>query len=136
MHAHSQNAVRQQQSSRRGYALPIALLFVVLFTTMLGVAWRGMASAIRLQSVRTIQIQRDQGSIQALALAMHLLETGLPPSDPYACAAIVSTSDGLREYAVTFIGEGGPYWLVRSAPLQADESLSPMPDTFADEDEE
>lgn len=62
---------------RRGYALVTVLVFNVLFLMLLGVAWRHMASAIRIATVREQQVQRDEGSLRVLALAMQVLETRL-----------------------------------------------------------
>ncbi len=126
--------MKRYQPARHGYALLVTLLFVVLFTAMLGVAWRSTASALRLESVRAIQARRDQGSIHAMARAMRLLETGLPPSTPYVCAVTIDTADGPRAYAVTFVAEDGSNWSVRSAALEAGKSPPPMPDTFAPAD--
>ncbi len=78
---------RNRPSRRRGYALVLVCLFVVLFLSLLGVAWRQMASALRIASLQSIQqqsgntsvfqTQRDAGSVPALALAMRMLELRL-----------------------------------------------------------
>ena len=73
------NVIRRLPT-RCGYALVVVLLFNVLFLMLLGVAYRQMASAIRIATVRTEQIQRDEGVVCALARAMYLLETGRPPT--------------------------------------------------------
>jgi hypothetical protein len=62
---------------RRGYALVMVLLFNVLFLMLLGVAWRQMASVIRIATVREQQVRRDEGSLRVLAIAMQVLETRL-----------------------------------------------------------
>jgi hypothetical protein len=72
---------------RRGYALVLVCFFVVLFLALLGVAWRQMASVLRMASLQPIQTignntsifqtQRDPGSVPALALAVQMLETRL-----------------------------------------------------------
>ena len=76
--------------NRRGYALLMVLMFNVLFLMLLGVAWRRVASVIRVATVRTQQTQCDEGSLRVLAGATRLLETGLPPSSPYEHGAIVN----------------------------------------------
>ena len=81
------NVIRRVPT-RCGYALVVVLLFNVLFLMLLGVAYRQMASAIRIATVRTEQIQRDDGVVCALARAMHMLETGRPPigsASTYQC---------------------------------------------------
>ena len=76
---------------RRGYAMVIVLMFIVLFLAMLGVVCRELAGALRVESLHAIEVQRDEGSIQALARALALLETGLPPTNPYVCGATIDT---------------------------------------------
>lgn len=123
--------MRAALPARRGYAMVLVLLFLVLFQALLGVAYREMAAALRIVSVQAIQAQRDEGSVHALARAMALLETGLPPANPYVCGATIETSAGPRSFRVTFTLEAGTTWSVRSAPASPDESLLPMPGTFA-----
>jgi hypothetical protein len=53
------------------------MMFVVLFGAVLGVAWRRVSSALRIEQVAEIRRACDQGSIQALALAIEMLETRL-----------------------------------------------------------
>jgi hypothetical protein len=69
----------RRSPNRRGYALVMVILFNVLFLMLLGVAYRQMASAIRIATVRTEQLHRDEGVVRALARAMRMLETGRPP---------------------------------------------------------
>ena len=64
-------------SSRRGTALLLVMLFVVLFSAMLGVAWRRVASAISTEHLSNVRQRCDNGSIQVLAQAMKVLETRL-----------------------------------------------------------
>ena len=95
-------------------------------------AWRGMASALRVASVRTLQSQRDEGSIQALAGAMHVLETGVPPASPYVCGVTINTaSSGARSYTVTFTQEDATTWSVHVGLALPTESPPSMPASFA-----
>ncbi len=131
MHARRQISLKRKRSTRRGFALLLVMIFVVLFLAVLGVAWRRMASALRIASVRTVQTQRDQGSTVAMALAMHLLETGVPPGSPYACGVTIPTSTGLRCYTVTFTAVGETGWTVDVEVTQPNVTPQPMPNTFA-----
>ena len=54
---------RNRPSRRRGYALVLVCLFVVLFLSLLGVAWRQMASALRIASLQSIQQQSGNTSV-------------------------------------------------------------------------
>jgi hypothetical protein len=47
----------------------------VLFTAILGVAWRRVASALRIEYASDVRKQCDKGSIQVLAQAMKVLDT-------------------------------------------------------------
>jgi hypothetical protein len=116
---------------RRGYALLLVLVFIVLFLLLLGVAWRRVASALRIASVRTVEVQRDEGALHALARGMHLLETGLPPTNSYVCGTTINTSSGPRSYTVAFTLEEGTTYSVHVDLTQPTESPPAMPDTFA-----
>jgi TRAP-type mannitol/chloroaromatic compound transport system permease large subunit len=133
MHPHRKTSLTRTASSRRGYALLTVLVFVVLFVSLLGVAWRNTASALRIASVRSLQIQRDEGSLHALARALHLLETGLPPSNPYVCGVTIDTSRGSRSFTVTFTLVEGTTWSVHTRLTPSGESPQAMPEDFAAE---
>ena len=116
---------------RRGYAMLLVVVFMVLFFALWSVAYHQMAADLRFEAVQAQRVLRDEGSTQALAQALALLETGLPPSQPYACGVTVNTSTGPRSFAVTFSLEGPNQWSVQAAPLQLGENPPPMPVTFA-----
>lgn len=63
--------------NRRGYALLLVMIFVVLFTAILGVAWRRLTSALRIEHASEVRKMCDRGSLQTLADAMRVLETQL-----------------------------------------------------------
>jgi hypothetical protein len=69
--------VTLRRSNRRGYAMVLVTIFVVLFSAFLGVAWRRVASALRVEHLCEVRKQCDAGSIQVLAQAMQVLETRL-----------------------------------------------------------
>jgi hypothetical protein len=122
--------MRIKNRKRGGYALLLVLAFVILFAAMLSVAYQETASALRVETVRSQEAQRDEGSVRALAMGFALLETGLPPSDPYACVVTIQTTTGARDYVVTFTSDGASGWTVQAAPLQAGQAPTPMPTTF------
>jgi hypothetical protein len=113
----------------------LVLVFVVLFLALMGTAYRGVAALLRVESVRALQVQRDEGSTQAVARALALLETGVPPTDPYVCGVTIDTSTGPRALTVTFALEndqnGTRTYTVRSAPTEPGETPQAMPETFA-----
>ena len=123
--------MRRRSAPRDGYALMLVFMFIVLLLAFLMVAYRGVASAVRIESARSAEVSRDEGSTQALAKAMALLETGLPPGNPYVCGATIQTSAGPRPFTVTFTLESGTTWQVSVAATAADDSPQPMPPSFA-----
>jgi hypothetical protein len=109
----------------------IVLIFVTLLLMLLAVAWRQLGSALRIATADAARSELDAGSIQALARALHLLETGLPPANPYVCCAAISTPGGSKTYTVTFAqGEDGN-WSIHAEVSQPGDATPPMPDTFA-----
>lgn len=70
-------AMSRHRSQHRGYALLLVMASVVLFTAVLGVAWRRVVSALRIEHVSEVRRQCDEGSIQVLAKAVQVLETRL-----------------------------------------------------------
>jgi hypothetical protein len=118
---------------RRGYAMVMALMFIALLLSIYSVAYRQVGAALRIETTRILQQQRDDGSIHAVARGLALLETGLPPEDPYVCAVSIDTSTGERSFTVTFASETESTWSVHAAPTGPLENPDPMPATFAQE---
>lgn len=121
----------RQKHPRSGFAMMLVLVFIVLFLGLLGVALRQTAAALRIESVRIMQTERDEGSLHAVALGLTLLETGTPPADPYVCGTNITTSSGTRWFTVTFASEGVNQWSVRATATVDGENPQLMPATFA-----
>ena len=121
----------RQRSRRGGYAMLLVTGFLVLFLSLLSLAYSQLAAAIRIQTACALQSQRDQGSLPALARGLALLETGSPPSNPYVCAVTINTPTGPCSFTVTFASTGPNNWSVSSAPTAATDNPVPMPNTFA-----
>jgi hypothetical protein len=84
----------RRSPNRRGYALVMVILFNLLFLMVLGVAYRQMACAIRIATVRSQRDQCDAGVVCALARGMHMLETGRPPigaATTYQCFTTIGS---------------------------------------------
>jgi hypothetical protein len=120
----------KRKSDRGGYAMLLVLAFVTLFFSLLAVAYGQLVSSIRADTVRAQQLQRDEGSVHALARGLALLETGYPPSTPYACAVTIDTSTGSYSYTVTFTLDAPQSWSVTSAPTADGETPDAMPLVF------
>jgi hypothetical protein len=107
------------------------IVFLALMLALVAVCQRELATVLRLKRARALVEQRDQGAVHALARALQLLETGLPPGDPYVCATNLDTPIGTRSYTVTYTSAGTDQWHVEAAPTPDSEYPDPMPDTFA-----
>ena len=124
---------------RRGYALMIVFVFVMLFLGLMGIAWRQVASVLRIERAVEVRKRCDEGSVRVLAMAMQVLETRLrwntadstaqiliadddyrSPSDPaFSCkkyfnASLDSSKPDWRYYLVTFTPQStdGKQWSV------------------------
>lgn len=97
---------------RRGYALMLTCIFVILFLAMLGVVWRQTASILRIESLRAVQTRRDQGCLLAAVQGIHYLEQTSSPAPAQSY-----TIDG-RTYTVTFVQDTADttQWTVRAVP--------------------
>jgi hypothetical protein len=100
-------------SRRRGFALMLVVMEMLLLLALWGVAYRQLASAMRLVNVlaKTQPSGTPQLANKPVARALILLETGDPPGDAYVCGVAIQ-------------GTGGPaYFLVSFTPAEG--SLSP-----------
>lgn len=123
-------AVPPNNPERSGYAMLIVLAFVTLFFSLFALACSQLSSSILTETVRTRQLQRDEGSLQALARGLALLETGYPPASPFVCGINIDTSNGPRTFALTFTLTAANQWSVSAAPSEENENLTPAPLIF------
>jgi hypothetical protein len=117
----------------------VVCFFVVLFLTMLGVAWRRVASVLRVEQVVELRNDGDKGYLGAMARAMEILETRLrrnpsdgtsylyvDDSDPtanhttYTCQTSVNTD----YYKVIFTRQSDETWTVSVAEATDSEKAS------------
>jgi hypothetical protein len=107
----------RRRPNRRGYALMLVILFVVLFSAILGVAWRRVASALRVEHLSEVRKQCDGGSVQVLAGAMKVLETCVR-RNASGNITLDGSTDSPRYYKKD-IGDGKLYKIVftRTTPL-------------------
>ena len=117
---------------RRGFAMVLVLVFIALLLTFYSVAYRHVAAALRVETARSLLGERDAGAVHALARGLALLETGLPPSDPYVCEATIGTPPDEVSFTVTFTSPGEGLWSVHAAPTQWPDNPPPMPASFAE----
>lgn len=118
------------KSERAGYAMLVVLAFLVFFFSLLAMVYSQLASSLRAETVRAQQLQRDEGSLHAVARGLALLETGYPSTDPFVCGVTIDTSTGSHPFTVTFASEVGGTWSVHSAPTAVGENPQAMPLEF------
>ena len=111
-----------------GHALMCTMAFLVIAMFL----WMGAFAAVsaNVRSAKTIQLQndRDDGGTRALAWALTLLETGLPPNTPYSCKA---TLDSGQVFVLSFKKTAGSDFTVSVRPVGAgDVEIPPAPGRF------
>ncbi len=94
----------------------LVAVFVVLFSAALGVAWRRVASALRIEHVCELRKQCDAGSILALAKAMQVLETRLR-CDNNGVASLDVSSTSTPDYRSSYTCKFGPPFNVPDDPV-------------------
>jgi len=117
--------------TRNGYALAIVLIFMILLLSLSSVAFRHIAAALRVESVHAEQVIRDQGSLNAVAQGLALLQTGPPPTNPFVGGVTIDTSSGQRDYTVTMSSVDEGTWTINAIPTPLGQSPDPMPGSFA-----
>jgi hypothetical protein len=101
---------------RRGYAMAMVVVFVTLFLTLWSLSFRQLSALLRLEAARTRHLQRDAGSLRAVARGLAALETGYPPAAVYVCS--VSLDSG--RYALTFRRTDPDVWTVDASASNDD----------------
>ena len=115
----------------RGYALPAVLLFLLFAFSAWAVFFRSSGSSLRVEQARVLRASRDTFSAPAMADGLRLLETGSPPSDPYACK-VTLTQDGVTKYFLLNYEKIGPTrWTLSCTATDADDLHPDKPATFA-----
>jgi hypothetical protein len=114
--------MKSRSSERSGYAATLALLFIVLFLSLLGIAYRAVVSAAITESVRAQQAKCDEGAVTAVAQGLALLETGLPPANaaPSTTSYTLTNSMSSGSFNVTFTRQQDNFpWTVAADPVLA-----------------
>jgi hypothetical protein len=122
--------IRPRRARRRGYSLTVVLIFMMLLFALWSTAYRTTSSLLRVETIRVQQQIRDQGAMNALALAVRLLQYSTP-SDPknqarthfvYGIPVTVPDASGngvTSDFTVEFdpdSGQGPNQWKVHVYP--------------------
>ena len=119
-----------RRQHRRGYALPAVMLFVLFAFGAWAVLFRSCASVIRVEQARTLRDTRTTWSAPAVADGLRLLQTGVPPADPYVCKLALTQDSQTRYFQLTFTQVGPTRWTVTAAPTDADNPAPDCPESF------
>ena len=69
---------RRQTQSRKGYSLTVVLIFLILLFALWSTVYRSTSSLLRIETNRVLQQSRDQGTMNAMAQALQLLQYSTP----------------------------------------------------------
>lgn len=128
--------MRNRMGRRRGYALTVVLITLLLLFALWSFTARTTSSLLRIETGRVLQQSRDQGPMNAMAQALQLLQYGAPPDNTttytyQVTVAVQGPSGGCTSttYAVVYKPRTdlGPYrWQISVSPGTASKAL-PMP---------
>lgn len=108
----------------------------MVFLLIVMIMWLGVTRQIGMylrmeKAFQSQQVYYD-GSVRAISWGLTLLETGLPPSDPYSCTVQVGR-DGSLPFVITFEEVAPLNYRVTTRPADGgDYSLPQAPETFGD----
>ncbi len=119
------------RTARRGYAMLTVLFFIALMMIMVALNQRRLSSILRVEEQRLASSDFHEGTGQATGMALDLLETGTPPSNPYVCSVDIETSSGTENFTVTFVSNAPNTWDVHVEPSSDSILPPPMPPFFS-----
>ncbi len=121
----------------RGHALLLATVLGIVAMSAWALAFLTTRDLIRTEKVVAQRAERDASVTRALAHALELLRTGLPPDQPYEC--VYAFEDGEQKHQCTLVyskDEDTGHWTVE-ARCSTETELGMLPDapeSFDDDD--
>ena len=114
-----------------GYALAGTMMCILIVTIMwLGIA-KQIATYLRIEKGFELHQEYHDSCIRSLSWGLTLLETGLPPANPYSCT-VQAGKDGSQLYVITFEETASLNYKVTTRPANdGDFSLPPAPENFS-----
>ena len=112
---------------QRGFVLVYVSVLGLLMMLIWGLAWRGTQDAIRIERGDVWRTTREESVIQAGAVGLELLSTGLPPSDPYECIVSVSGATDSFDVYVSYSSIFYPHTWTVDARLATDDEVLMLP---------
>lgn len=115
----------------------LVLVYVSILGLLMGVVFvlasRGILDATKVDRFHNRRVERDETVVRAGAVALELLATGLPPSDPYACIISVTGESTTHDLRVDYTSVVYPHtWDIDVVQADADDlaTLPTAPSTF------
>ncbi len=117
-------------AGRRGHALIGTMIFLVLGMLLWTAAHHKIAGYLRVEKTHETREERSVNPKRAMAWSLALLETGLPPEDPYACRMVPNAETG-KTYVATFTAVDTLKYSISIRPATEDDVALPLaPETF------
>lgn len=110
---------------RRGYAMVVVVMFVILFLGLWSLAARQVSSLLRVEQARAHRVARDVTNLparRALAQALAALQVGYPPTNPYNCQMSIDGNPFTLTFTIDPSSNDPHAWEVQAA-TNADPSL-------------
>jgi hypothetical protein len=121
----------RRRHHHHGFVLPAVLLFLAVAFGMWAMLFRSSATVLRFEQARTLRAGRANFAAPAMATGLRLLETGVPPSDPYACKVTLELDGVTRYYRLGFEQIAPNRWTIDASPTTEDDITADAPATFA-----
>ena len=117
-------------SGHSGHALFGTMMFLLIVMILWLGVMRQVATCTRIEKNFQSQQSYYDSCIRSLSWGLALLETGIPPSDPYSCKMQVGEDDS-QTFVVTFTKISELNYAVEARPAGlSDELLPSAPETF------
>ena len=95
--------VRAARRAERGHALLLVALVSSFVLGLFVVAWRSTHDAIEVEAYQEDRVFRDDVITESVGLAIQLLRTGRPPTDPTRFVTTTILEDGTPYYTLVSI---------------------------------
>jgi hypothetical protein len=118
------------KSRRHGFAM--VLVVIVMTATMLVAAihQRHLSSLLQLEKAAQEAARFQNGTIAAIAEGLDLLQTGLPPTDTYACGYTITSVSETRYFRLDYARTGTQTWTVTATEVSSLTGLPTAPLAF------
>ena len=113
----------RRRTRQSGYALVSTMVCLVLMMLLWTAAFSHLGGYLRLEKAVQTREARDDGATRALAWGLSLLETNLPPSNPYSCR--VDPGFG-QEFVITYTSAETLRYAVSVRPATNSDSMLPL----------